>query len=55
MSIFGIIGIDILISLPNVIPVVGGLITFVLQIAYFCAPAIRYDQLKALKPVASKS
>ena len=55
MSIFGIIGVDILISLPNVIPVVGGLITFVLQIAYFCAPAIRYDQLKALKPVASKS
>lgn len=55
MAIFGIVGVDILISLPNVIPVIGGLITFVLQIAYFCAPAIRYDQLKALKPAASKS
>lgn len=55
MAIFGIIGVDILISLPNVIPVIGGLITFVLQIAYFCAPAIRYDQLKALKPVAAKN
>ncbi len=52
MAVFGIIGVDILIGLPNVIPVIGGIITFVLQIAYFCAPAIRYQQLKALKPVA---
>jgi hypothetical protein len=52
MAIFGIIGVDFLISLPNVIPIVGGFITFLLQIVYFCAPAIRYDQLKALKPGA---
>ena len=51
MAVFGIIGVDILIALPNVIPVIGSVITFVLQIAYLCAPAIRYQQLKALKPV----
>ena len=51
-SVFGIIGVDILISLANIIPVIGGIITFALQIAYFCAPAIRYEQLKALKPIA---
>ena len=49
MSIFGIIGVYILIAIPNVIPFVGSIITFLLQIAYYCAPAIRYDQLKALK------
>ncbi len=53
-AVFGVIGVDILISLPNVIPVIGGLITFALQIAYFCAPAIRYEQLKTLKPVAKQ-
>lgn len=52
MSIFGIIGVDILISLANVVPLIGGIITFLLQIIYFCAPAIRYEQLKSLKPAA---
>jgi hypothetical protein len=55
MAIFGIIGVDILISLPNFIPLIGGIVTAALQIAYFCAPAIRYEQLKALRPVAAKS
>ncbi len=53
--IFGVLGVDILIVIPNFIPFIGSFITFVLQIAYFCAPAIRYDQLRALKPVVSKS
>lgn len=52
MAVFGIIGVDILIGLPSAIPFIGSIITFALQIAYFCAPAIRYEQLKALKPVA---
>jgi hypothetical protein len=55
MSIFGIIGVDILIGLPSVIPVVGSFITFFLQITYFCAPAVRYDQLKKLKPGTAKA
>jgi hypothetical protein len=53
MSIFGIIGVDILINVPSFIPIIGSVITFLLQIAYFCAPAIRYQQLKSLKPVES--
>ncbi len=55
MTVFGILGVDILIGFPSFIPFIGSFITFVLQIAYFCAPAIRYDQLKALKPAAAKS
>ena len=55
MSVFGVIGVDILIGLPSVIPVVGSIVTFLLQICYFCAPAIRYEQLKGLKPVAAKT
>ena len=55
MAIFGIIGVEILIEIPSFIPVIGSIITFLLQIAYFCAPAIRYDQLRALKPIAKKA
>lgn len=55
MSIFGILGVNILIGLPSFIPIVGSAITFVLQIAYFVAPAIRYDQLKTLQPAVAKS
>lgn len=50
MSIYGVIGVDILINIPQIIPVLGYIVTFVLQIAYFCAPAIRYQQLKGVKP-----
>lgn len=56
MSVYGIIGVDILINIPSVIPILGQLVTFLLQIAYFCAPAIRYQQLtRSLKPAAAKS
>jgi uncharacterized membrane protein len=55
MSIFGILGVDILIGIPSFIPFIGSIITFLLQVAYFCAPAIRYEQLKALKPASPKS
>jgi hypothetical protein len=51
MTVYGLLGVDIVINIPSVIPVIGQVITFVLQIAYFCAPAIRYQQLKKLKPV----
>lgn len=52
MTVYGLLGVDIVINIPSAIPIIGQVITFVLQIAYFCAPAIRYQQLKALKPVA---
>jgi hypothetical protein len=51
MTVYGVLGVDILINIPSAIPVVGSVITFALQIAYFCAPAIRYQELKA-KPAA---
>lgn len=50
MAIFGIIGVDILINLPSYIPLIGWIVALLLQIAYFCAPAIRYDQLRTLMP-----
>lgn len=46
-TIYGLIGVEILINIPSVIPIIGQIISFILQIAYFCAPAIRYQQLKA--------
>ncbi len=49
MSVYGILGVNILINIPSVIPLVGGIISFVLQVVYFCAPAIRYQQLKSSK------
>lgn len=55
MAVFGILGVDILIGIPSFIPIIGQIITFLLQIGYFCAPAIRYQQLKGLKPAAAKS
>jgi uncharacterized membrane protein len=51
MTVYGVLGVDILINIPGVIPVIGQIISFVLQIAYFCGPAIRYQQLKA-KPAS---
>jgi hypothetical protein len=47
MTVYGVIGVDILTNIPSVIPFIGQFISFLLQVSYFCAPAIRYQQLKA--------
>lgn len=47
-SIWGIIGVSILISIPSFIPFVGQIISFVLNILYSVAPALRYEELKKL-------
>ena len=47
-SIYSIIGVMILITLPSVIPVFGWAITFVLTFLYSVAPALRYQELKKL-------
>lgn len=47
-SIYRIIGVMILISLPSAIPVFGWAITFVLALLYSVAPALRYEELKKL-------
>jgi hypothetical protein len=50
-SIWGIIGVIILISLLGVIPFVGGIISFIVGCLYSVAPAIRYHQLRQLRRV----
>jgi len=47
-SIWSILGVMFLISLTNIIPVIGGVIAFVLGALYSIAPAIRYEELKKL-------
>jgi uncharacterized membrane protein len=47
-AIWGIIGVTILISLINIVPLIGWLIAFVLGSLYSVAPALRYEQLKKL-------
>jgi hypothetical protein len=50
MAIWGVIGVTFLISLLGIIPILGTIASFVLGIAYYCAPAVRYFQLKGLAP-----
>lgn len=44
-AIWGVIGVTILLSIFNIIPVWGGLITLILTTLYSCAPALRYLEL----------
>lgn len=46
-AIWGILGVEVVISLASVIPFIGSIINLVLSIAYYCAPAVRYEQIKA--------
>lgn len=47
-SIWGIIGVSILLSFPSIIPRVGAYIAFILALFYSVAPALRYLELKKL-------
>jgi len=47
-AIWGVLGVMLLISLINIIPFIGGLISFVVGCLYSIAPAMRYEQLKKL-------
>ncbi|HVI60719.1 MAG TPA: hypothetical protein VM535_01040, partial [Candidatus Saccharimonadales bacterium] len=46
-AVWGVVGVNILISLASSIPFIGSLLGLVLNIAYYCAPAVRYEQVKA--------
>lgn len=46
-AIWGVIGLMVLLSLFNIIPVLGGLISLILLTLYTCAPAMRYLELRA--------
>jgi hypothetical protein len=48
-SVWGVIGVMFLIGLVNIIPIIGGLASFLLGSLYSVAPAIRYIQLKNIK------
>jgi hypothetical protein len=45
-AIWGVIGVMFLIGLVNIVPIIGGLVSFALGGLYSVAPAIRYQQLK---------
>jgi len=45
-AIWGIIGVMILIEVLGIIPILGAIAGAILQILYYCAPAIRYFQIK---------
>ena len=47
-SVWGIIGVMILIGFVNIVPILGGLVSFALGGLYSLAPALRYQQLKKL-------
>jgi len=46
-SIYGIMGVFLLYGLISIIPLIGSLISSILQILYICAPAKRYDEINA--------
>lgn len=46
--IYSIILFSVLLSLPSILPIAGGLISFILGVAYAAAPAIRYQEIKKL-------
>lgn len=47
-SVWGLMGVMLLIGLVNIIPYFGGLAAFILGCLYSVAPALRYQQLKKL-------
>lgn len=51
-SVWGVIGVMFLIGLINIVPIIGGLASFIFGSLYSIAPALRYFQLKNLKQLA---
>jgi uncharacterized membrane protein len=47
-SVWGILGVSLLLSLPSFIPFIGGIISLILAVLYSVAPALRYEELKQL-------
>ncbi len=47
-TVWGVIGVMFLISLVNIVPFIGGLVSFILGVLYSVAPALRYQELKHL-------
>lgn len=47
-AIWGLLGVMFLISLPAIVPILGWIANAVLALMYFCAPAVRYQQMQHL-------
>jgi len=47
-AIWGVLGVTFLISLIGIIPFIGTIISGILGVIYYVAPAIRYEQIKKL-------
>jgi uncharacterized membrane protein len=47
-AVWGLLGVTLLLALVGIVPIIGLLVSWVGTIAYYCAPAVRYEQLKAL-------
>jgi hypothetical protein len=47
--LWGLVGVELLLTLPIIIPFVGIFIAVGFQVVYACAPAIRYGEYKKLK------
>jgi len=47
-SVWGVIGVLVIIALVGAVPFAGGLVSFILGALYSTAPALRYEQLKKL-------
>jgi hypothetical protein len=54
-AIWGLLGVTLLIGLVGVIPILGSIISFIANIIYYCAPAIRWEQLRKLGPASVKA
>lgn len=53
-SIWGLLGVSLLINLPSALGVIGSLVTLALTFAYAVAPALRYVELKKLTANAAE-
>lgn len=47
-SVWGVIGVIVLIGFINILPIIGGLLSFAVGALYSVTPALRYQQLKQL-------
>lgn len=47
-AVWGVIGVQVLLGFIGIIPLIGQIVSGVLNVAYYIAPAIRYEQLKRL-------
>lgn len=47
-SIWGVLGVMLLIGMINIVPIIGGFVSFIIGSLYSIAPALRYQQIKRL-------